>query len=175
METFLKDFETQKYNHKFYGLKENQKICGICYDIATEHPNENEIDLDMTNARINSINQPDNLQIELKDESNININGNFNDPLFNKNKSIIKRITTVKIDFPQKVVEEFEDPLICNICFDNKINELKYQKSICKHKFCNTCIVRQITTNIYSKNVFIILKKIGKKYKMPFWRMSEKI
>ncbi len=151
----MKDPETNTFNHNFYPSKNDQYLCGICLDKPQFHLNQQTnsnnnspdhsaevVDYANLNNSQRQMLNPNSIQIELVEENK-----------GNSDQGQLRKLTTVKVQFSEKLIEDFEDPLICRICFDNKMDELKLNRSSCKHRFCNACITKHILTNIYRKNV----------------------
>ena len=120
----MKDPETNKYLHKYIGGS-NQK-CKICNFSQEDH-------LDL-NIGI------DNLQDE---EIRLNVG-----EIKTNRQDIQTEIKKVELDIPQSVLEDFDNPNICRICFNNKLEDNNKIIFNCQHIFCQDCITNYLTSLI---------------------------
>ena len=86
------------------------------------------------------------------DNNNICSSNRNKAPLKNKSKIPIVR-SDIQIFIDKETLLAFEDPDICTICFDNKLIGKNFTEFSCGHKFCNTCIIAHLTTNIINGRV----------------------
>jgi len=147
VEIMLRDTYSNKLNHDFHPSKKNNQICGICREPAIQHSNfdSNEIvinNYNTLNISNREINNNDPFQIELVSDENKHAL-----------QTTRRILNTVNIVIPENIITEINDPLTCNICFDRRIEELRYKESSCNHKFCSPCITQHMLSNIYCKNV----------------------
>lgn len=74
-----------------------------------------------------------------------------------RNKSTIKKgpimRSEIMINIDKETLQAFEDPEICNICFENKLNKDNSFEFSCGHKFCKSCIKSHLTINITNGKV----------------------
>lgn len=139
-----RDPETNLYNHNFYNeqnIKEQNKsnhipdskelVCFICGGKKSEHKKK-------------IINKTESFQVYRERE-----------PLCsspeknNKNKEIDYN----KYLISKETLESFENPNICQICFNNEINKNNVAQLKCLHFFCDQCINTYLTMNITNGNV----------------------
>ena len=96
-----------------------------------------------------------NLKNDLLD--NVNHNENNND-LINENykdndlsNGINEEDFNTKMEkygIKPEILNQFKDPDICNICFENKINKENIAQKCCLHYFCDQCIKKYLTYQI---------------------------
>jgi hypothetical protein len=139
----MKDPETKKYVHKY--IESDSKKCQICSGKNEEHLNE------LIEPKIHH-DEFDSLTISEGNKNNridsINISHSENHKTIS-NKKIVK----VNIDVPQNVLEDFDDPYICQICFNSKLNIDPKITFTCSHEFCRKCVYNYLSTNIINGNV----------------------
>ena len=92
------------------------------------------------------------------EKNNINHNDNNCDlinEIYNDNNRLNKNeieenfnIKMEKYGIKQEILNQFKDPNICNICFENKINKENIAQKCCNHFFCDQCIKKYLTYQI---------------------------
>ena len=97
----------------------------------------------------------------LGDDLNINYSNNYTSDntavlktsyIKNSNsKDLIRSEIIINID--KETLLAFDDPEICTICFENKLNRENSTEFSCGHKFCKICIKAHLTTNIINGRV----------------------
>lgn len=147
----LKDPESKKYIHRFIdSSKKGCQICGQAYEEHSEinyhHHNANDEDVSLT--------MPDGMKPQNLNEGVVNTNRRDNRQSIGT-KMIIKT-SNIKIEIPKQLMEEFEDPHICRICFDKKLDVDPKVSFSCSHEFCKQCVNNYLTTNIINGNVIQI-------------------
>ena len=75
-----------------------------------------------------------------------NIENNQDDDDYILNKKIQKFVT-------KEDLKNFNDPDICNICFERKVNKNNIAQQSCMHKFCDQCINSYLTFQITNGKV----------------------
>ena len=111
-----------------------------------------------------------------------------------ENLKNIKMPNYCKITIPKETLQLFNDPNICSICYNNKINKKNIAQEHCQHKFCDQCLNSYITRKIMNGEVLEIkcmmvgcthqysqeeikanvVKEIFMKYK-KFYRIQKKL
>ncbi|MCQ2820859.1 MAG: E3 ubiquitin protein ligase [archaeon] len=133
----------------------------------------------------NNVNNPGNNSINLINndvsqtpliESNNNLSGMYqiaqsniktysgnvtNSEVLSPKNDKIKKFNPGNYDIPKETLELFDDPNICRICFENKINSSNQYQSTCGHFFCDKCIKTYITTKIINGQVLDIKCLMG--------------
>lgn len=128
----MKDPETKKFLHKFI-LAENGS-CKICNFSNVEHS-----EYSVGNSDIH------------EEEIKLNVLEN------ESNRQVIRpEIKKIQIALPQSVLDDFDDPNICRICFVNKLDENNKVSFSCQHVFCQECITNYLTSLIYDGKVLNI-------------------
>jgi len=64
-----------------------------------------------------------------------------------------KFIAQKTIEFTKEILEEYENPNLCYICWSNKVDPASADLSECNHLFCSNCIKTYLTTNINNGKV----------------------
>ena len=65
-----------------------------------------------------------------------------------------------KIDLSEEIKSQFENPNLCEICFDSDITKDKCVKLTCNHIFCLICVKTYLEKNIENGKVkYYLLKK----------------
>ncbi len=108
-------------------------------------------------------------KIELNKENNIKNNKEFKDTKeeikndTEKNNDIIiidvnEDLNTKlkKYGIQEETIQQFNDPNICNICFENQANKDNIAQKCCNHYFCDQCIKKYLTYQINNGNVLEI-------------------
>jgi hypothetical protein len=90
-------------------------------------------------------NYKSNVAVLNNEDNNNKTNNNFN---IKKNNNIKNNIIKSNYIVPDEILEFFNDPDICKICFSNKINEKNKVIFDCGHFFCCNCVSTYLTTNI---------------------------
>jgi len=135
----MKDPEQKLYQHSFYNLN---GVCAICSGRISEHVvnldnttfiKDEEVVLDVTDRKLIS----DRSQIMNK------ISGT----------NTVQKLNKIEIVLPKETLLDFDDPLICQICFAEKLNQDPITKLECNHNFCNNCIMKYLENRINNGNV----------------------
>lgn len=168
-----KDSATQKYNHVFMADK-NSSTCAICLDsdkeshllymdksteligskVKASQKNSNNLlnaDFNPLNATSNDISHQ-NLSLGIL--PNQNNRGLLDDQ---GNKDRLKNAGQQYIgssDLPNEFQFDFDDPNLCEICWDQKF-DLSSQRD-CRHKFCRPCITSYLQHKITNGKVLKI-------------------
>ena len=133
----------EKENNSYY--KENHQD-DIIY-------NDNSLDVNGNNNKITNINKNNKNQNTINNHDE-NANKNV---IINNNKNIkIKLQKYCKIEIPIETLDSFQDPDICPICYENKVNKNNIAQINCKHKFCDKCIKTYLTKKIIDGDVLKI-------------------
>jgi hypothetical protein len=72
-----------------------------------------------------------------------------------------ERFPYKKVEIAREVLNDFEDPNTCQICFDSNLKLVSKTSFDCGHQFCNSCIKKYLTTNIINGKVNIYLKQVA--------------
>lgn len=81
-------------------------------------------------------------------ENNYNTDTHLNIADINLEDKSNKKNRIEKIDIPANVIEELENPNLCEICFDHDIKKDLAVKIPCGHIFCLNCVKTYIEKNI---------------------------
>jgi hypothetical protein len=73
----------------------------------------------------------------------------------NRNNAIAMNSVHVNID--EEVLKGFEDPNICQICFDNVLTSTNTIKLSCGHEFCGTCVTSYLKISINNGKVCVVI------------------
>jgi hypothetical protein len=153
----MKDPETNKYLHRF--LEGDKRRCQICRGKYEEHANENVEPLHANDEEesltISEGNKPASLETGIGKGPSIEVDPSVKQDL-NKSVASKRDLNLIKIDLPQEVLDDFEDPNICRICFSSKLNVDPKVTFSCQHEFCKTCVYSYLFTNIVNGNVMNI-------------------
>lgn len=164
----MRDPETGKYNHRYVSRNEggykkiNDQNCFLCGDEPSYHV---QLDMDITDIKLDLTRKRKmDDEEEIKDTS-INCDRSNNPILKTSDISSIleaknnqeRKILQVKVEIPQDVIELFEDPEVCRICFSEVINSSNQATFSCGHKFCRTCVINHLNINITNGKVFFII------------------
>ncbi len=128
----MKDPESNKYLHIF--LQDDKQRCKICSAIFEEHDNYS------LSARDNEENE---VRLSIGNDST-------------SRSSAQKELKKVEIEIPKSLLDNFEAPDICRICFDNKIDDSSMYNFYCQHKFCRECVKNYLATAINDGRVINI-------------------
>ena len=71
-------------------------------------------------------------------------------------KNSIKLPTYCKVEIPDEVIKSYQNPKLCNICYNNEINPNNPAQKHCKYKFCDECINSYLTGKIVNGEVLNI-------------------
>ena len=90
---------------------------------------------------------------EIKDDL-INDTSKFNSTIMDVNEDLNSKLK--KYGIKQETIKQFNDPNLCNICFENKANKDNIAQKCCNHYFCDECIKNYLTYQINNGNVLEI-------------------
>ena len=107
----------------------------IISDLKTDLK-ENNINNEKTKEKID---KKEEIDSKLLNDSNIKELDNIDDNL---------NIKLEKYGINQDAINQFKEPDICNICFENKINKENIAQKCCLHYFCDQCIEKYLTYKI---------------------------
>jgi hypothetical protein len=142
----MKDPENNKYVHKY--IESETKKCKICSGKNEEHI------IEIIEPKIHHVDESDSLTIsEGNKPQGINSVTESNSQLDNPNSIAHSKKNIIKINLPQNVLDDFEDPYICHICFNSRLNVDPKITFFCLHEFCRECVYNYLKTNITNGNV----------------------
>lgn len=148
----MRDVDSQKFLHRYIPNQEGKgHECFICNSPFSEH-----IDYEVVN---NNLQEDVNLIVRENQQPtmlNNNLSSNPSTGTNNKISNQVIHINSININLPQSVLDDFEDPDICRICFVNKINGMDRASLVCGHTFCKQCVVSHLRTNISNGHVSYI-------------------
>jgi hypothetical protein len=119
--------------------------------ISKELSTESKIELNKENNIIDNKNEIK----EIKDDL-INVTSKYNDTAINIDINDDLNAKLKKYGIKQETINQFKDPDICNICFENKANKDNIAQKCCLHYFCDQCINKYLTYQINNGNVLEI-------------------
>lgn len=125
-------------------------------DISNSNSNNNDnsnVEENKNKPNITNNFLGDNLSNKNKCSENFNSNIKTNYISADGNMKIPIMRSDIQINIDKDTLDAFEDPEICTICFENKINKNNSSEFSCGHKFCNTCVKSHLTTNIVNGRV----------------------
>jgi hypothetical protein len=164
----MKDPETGRYNHRFIPTSQEQnkvayrfidRVCFLCGDESALHL---QLETDITDIRLDVTRKKKPEEEEEIKDTSINCDRS-NNPILKTNdmssfleaKNIQDRkvFQVQKIEIPKEVLELFEDPEICRICFAEVLNNVNQASFACGHKFCRTCVSNHLNISITNGKV----------------------
>lgn len=175
----MKDPETRKYNHRYvpsnskqgggYGRVKEQ-FCFLCGEDATLHTqldgdsSQMDVKLDVTRKKKPEEEEENKDTSTYCDRSNNPIlkTNDISAILEAKNNQERKTLQLQKVEIPKEVLELFEDPEVCRICFAEVLNHASQAEFPCGHKFCRTCVTSHLNINI--TNGKVVIYNIGTEY-----------
>ncbi len=139
----MKDPETGQINHNFIETIAYSPTCKICNYSKSEHSDqvkEEKKEQDQELFGEHQATEKDN-----------------KDKIPNRSDNDIQHKKTVKhnkIEFAKELLDQYEEPNLCYICYTNKVDTVTAEKSDrCKHQFCIPCVKNHLTININNGKV----------------------
>jgi hypothetical protein len=161
-----RDPSSKKFKQSFL-MKENDNLkCELCDNVAKDHYNY-EADSEKIEITVNietnklallaDNNESSYLHLQAKDTSLVigEKENNVEISIFDIHPSNKLKICQ-NIKIPNETLDSFEDPLICSICFDNKLNSEYEVKLQCGHQFCITCVQNYLRNKVNNGDVNIV-------------------
>ena len=65
-------------------------------------------------------------------------------------------MNNIILEIPKSVRDDFDDPIICRICFDSKLEEQNKVIYSCRHEFCKNCVRNYLKNKIINGNVNLV-------------------
>ena len=96
-----------------------------------------------------------------KEEHSISINEIEKKPTNTTVRSKTKTFDYEKYSISKDILDSFDNPDICRICFNNAVNKKNIAQQACRHFFCDNCIKTYLTTNITNGKVISITCLMG--------------
>lgn len=147
-----KDIDTGKYLHSY--LANENFLCSICNESEKEHNIINE------DPEMNMIKVSENEELQVlsrrKAQDEKEKTSEFLRSPYNNNLKLSTDLAHIKIQLPQNVLEELEDPNLCRICFSTSMNTINSRKFNCGHQVCKACIKQYLTIKIINGKVINI-------------------
>ena len=137
VQLLMKDPETGSIEHSFVESMPYSLTCKLCNYPKSEHRVEAE------------------KKEENKDDEEMFFGGReiLKEEVGHKLPEPKKFVAQKTIEFAKEILEEYEDPNLCYICWANKVDEASADFSECKHLFCSNCIKSHLTTSINNGKV----------------------
>jgi len=139
-------------------LNKKKNICRENKIINTEDSKHNIIHKKISSELLFNIKTDSNKDNKHNEEINSEkcdelINDISHEDIDNHIKSDIKNeedlnVKLKKYGIKQETINQFKDPDLCNICFENKINKENIAQKCCLHYFCDQCINKYLTYEI---------------------------
>ncbi len=126
----MKDLETNKYLHKY--LENDNKLCKICNTTYIEHHDSGQ-------------------DAELQEEE---IRLNIDKQIIEKEPQ--KTIKKIQFNISKSILDDFENPNICRICFNKILDSNSKVSFSCTHEFCNDCVKNYLSSLIEEGKVIEI-------------------
>ena len=152
----LKTFDESSSIHNGLGMENNitntdgsRKL--VHKRISKELSTETKIELSKENNIIDNKNEIKEIKEDL-----INVTSKYNDTAINIDVNGDLNAKLKKYGIKQETINQFKDPDICNICFENKANKDNIAQKCCLHYFCDQCINKYLTYQINNGNVLEI-------------------
>jgi superfamily II helicase len=138
----MKDQETNLFKHIY--VNKGGSNCAICGHPYKEHNinNQNQI-----------IEEEISLNIDGYGRNVLKKSDNDADFRYNIKKDSISINNKAILNIAQSIKDDFDDPNICRICFDTKLNNQTSASFSCNHEFCKKCVINYLNTNISNGNV----------------------
>jgi hypothetical protein len=131
----MKDAQTGYIEHQFLEIMAYSNDCMICNYKKEEHQKLEE-----------KKDKKDEDQQLFSEDTEIQ---KINPGLPNKPNKVVHE----NREFPKEILEAYEDPDLCYICWSNKVDVSTLENSECKHLFCMSCVVNHLTSNINNGQV----------------------
>jgi hypothetical protein len=138
----MKDPESKLYQHRYYNMS---GVCAICSGRVSEH----EVNLDNT-----AFIKDEEVVLDVTDRKLFSDRSQIINKISRTNN--VQKLNKVEIVLPMETMVDFDDPLICQICFAEKLKQDPIVMLECNHKYCNNCIVKYLENKIKDGNVLNI-------------------
>jgi hypothetical protein len=162
------DPETGRYNHRFIQTNQDEKkaesrfeerVCFLCGDVSSLH---HQIDTQISDIRLDVTRKKKPEEEEEMKDTSINCDRSNNPILKTTDISSIieakniqeRKVSHIQnIEIPKEVLQLFEDPEVCRICFAEVVSTANQATFACGHKFCRTCVTNHLNISITNGKV----------------------
>ena len=181
-----KDSMTGYYNHPYHEDRSG-RFCLVCLDsrkdnhISPQIFSNNGVEIDNNKDALNDKEVKKDEYNKLSDISNMSnkpVNTLLDKPfILNEKSSLADKFRQENLPvkshiFDEKYSLDYEDPELCEICWDNKVDNATQRR--CQHKFCIPCVTSYLTNKINNGKVSFFFNYfiLGFKIKMFIRRLS---